>query len=95
MTIEEQERKKLVAAANLIVKLVGDCVGRMIFVEQIMLYGNTRSKREQIYKTLEGYGYGWKNGQWVKKEGQWALTISPWINALVAESWNQYETTGD
>ena len=92
MNSPQQQRNKLESAAQRIVELVGASVGRMLSVEQIVLYGNTESKQEQIFRTLEGYGFEWKKGQWVKKDGQWALTISPWINTLVAKSWYHYET---
>jgi hypothetical protein len=31
----------------------------------------------------------------VKQEGKWALTISPWIHSLVADSWHKYEISRD
>jgi len=91
----QQEQIKLELAAVKIVELVGASVGWMLYVEQIVLYGNTEHCREKIYKTLESYGYAWQEERWVKQEGKWALTISPWIHSLVADTWHKYEISRD
>lgn len=88
MTEEQQEQTKLELAAKQLVEVVGKHVGNMLNDIQIVIYGDTQKKRDQIYKTLKGYGYQWK-------EGDWELTTPDWINELVADSWIQHEITRD